>query len=185
MMHIIGFSGPKYSGKSEAANIARECFSQPATYNLPDPIYAACMDIFGWTYEECTDPNLREQVDPRYGVSPRYAQVTLGTDWGRKMINEHLWTIRLEETIRDLRGHSNTDCLVVPNIRFDNEAEVIKSYAGCVFQLNRPGYDHDPQEPSEAGISDDLISAWIYNHDDFQYLRDQVEALVDVYYPHR
>jgi hypothetical protein len=45
--------------------------------------------------------DLKEQLIPELGVTSRYAQITIGTEWGRKLIGEDLWANTWERGIAD------------------------------------------------------------------------------------
>lgn len=181
-MNVIGIAGPKGSGKTEVANILTERIPGSIILNLPDPIYAACQTIFGWSYEQCVDPVLREEIDERFGISPRYAQETLGTDWGRNLIHNDLWTILLEDRI----SQHPESLVIIPNIRFPNEADLVRKFRGAVWEVRRPGYDYNPAKPSEAGIPRRYIDASILNTDNSlgwrETLEDQVLHLYEYFF---
>jgi len=193
MAKLIGISGAKFAGKTEVANILRDQLNGAMILNLPEPIYHACMAIFGWSYEQCTDPVLREQIDERYGVSPRYAQQTLGTEWGRNIIHGELWLIRADDVLATIEENMSINFAIVPNIRFYNEALWIRRNGGIVFNVHRNGYELDHSHGSEVGIPAELIDAHIHNmnyaSDWREILADEVDNMLELFLsetlPHR
>lgn len=95
------------------------------------------------------------------GKSPRELLLSLGTEWGRNMIHPDFWVILSAQTYT--RGDAH---VVFCDVRFDNEARWIRQQGGTVIRLVREGDQIAPlsaiNHPSEAGISEELISATVY-----------------------
>jgi hypothetical protein boklE_20810 len=75
---------------------------------------------------------------------------TLGTEWGRSLLPD-LW-LRVWRHEVDDQAH----CVCVPDIRFDNEAELIRGLGGTIIHVQRkPTADMlaVPAHASEAGIT--------------------------------
>ena len=110
------------------------------------------------------------------GKSLREVYQTLGTDWGRKMVGEDIWIIAGRSRIDTLLGDVESDIIrgiVVDDIRFDNEAELVRRMGGVVIEITRasvPQMEH----ASEAGISRDLIDYSFANEGDILTLQHQV-----------
>lgn len=74
------------------------------------------------------------------------------------------WVRTLHKRLRDLEAETGVAGLwVVPDIRYDNEAEWIKSLGGTVIQVVRPGIDDGDSHASEAGISSEFLDATVLN----------------------
>jgi hypothetical protein len=67
--------------------------------------------------------DLKEQVIPCLGVTSRYAQIMLGTEWGREMISQDLWANTWERSIED-------ESVMNDSGRFPNEVEAIRRRFG-------------------------------------------------------
>jgi hypothetical protein len=81
------------------------------------------------------------------GKTPRHAMQTLGTEWGRNLIGTNLWATvwmhRFSEAVRkSARG------VVVDDVRFETEAELIRSLGGTLWHVHRGEWSDDPH-PSE------------------------------------
>lgn len=99
----------------------------------------------------------KEEVIPKLGVTARHMLQTLGTEWGRRKINSNLWLMCWEGSYRDLAKACGiaqqlaqggdflpqpTPLLViVDDVRFPNEADLIRSMGGQVWEVIRPGTD--------------------------------------------
>lgn len=113
-------------------------------------------------------------------TSPRYLMQTLGTDWGRDMIDEKLWLWilerRIDKVVREAAFDiaSPTVYIIVPDIRYDNEAEYINDK---VYKLVRPNAADVNAHTSEFGISEDHITRSIYNDGDLSALANEARLV--------
>jgi hypothetical protein len=87
------------------------------------------------------------------GQTPRHAMQTLGTEWGRQCIAPDLWVAlcRREIALCLAQGES----VVVDDVRFENEAAVIRALGGCVLSIDR-AENADKSHVSEAGVAADM-----------------------------
>jgi hypothetical protein len=92
--------------------------------------------------------------------SPRKLAQTLGTEWGREQIHRHLWLQIAELRIRKL-WEKGLD-VIVSDVRFDNEAQMIRDLGGVVLKVDRD-VNAVNAHPSEEGVSPSLIDAVIAN----------------------
>lgn len=73
------------------------------------------------------------------GKTPRQAMQTLGTEWGRAMIDKDLWVRALQTEIVGYRvNHKGETRIVVDDLRFPNEHAMIRSMGGVVWRIRRP-----------------------------------------------
>lgn len=100
--------------------------------------------------------NTKRTGDPRYDELRRLWQV-LGTDCGRCLIDENIWLNTLAHNLSDDQN------IVVPDVRFDNEAQFIRDHGGEVWLIKRPGLENTDTHASEKGVSSDLIDVTFLN----------------------
>jgi hypothetical protein len=67
--------------------------------------------------------------------SPREMMQTLGTDWGRNMVDENIWINQTEPYIKDYIARGNP--VVVDDVRFRNEVEMILRCGGFIIYVDR------------------------------------------------
>ncbi|HEX2981345.1 MAG TPA: hypothetical protein VHO48_13845 [Anaerolineaceae bacterium] len=108
-----------------------------------DPIRAGLLAMFYpmITEEHFTDRVLKETVIPEIGKSPRELMQTMGTEWGRKLINPDLWVYLASRTIDKLRRVSpsyHINGIVISDIRLENEAAYVRDM-GELWHIYRPG----------------------------------------------
>jgi hypothetical protein len=66
-------------------------------------------------------------------VTSRYAQITIGTEWGRNLIDQDLWANTWG------RGIEDGESVMNDSVRFPNEAAAIRALGGVVIMIKRPG----------------------------------------------
>jgi len=150
---IIGITGHARHGKDSTADIIVKHFAYKK-HALADVMKEACRVIFGWTDEHLYG-DLKEVIDPRYGISPRHALQTLGTEWGQYELSKYdsfaevtgrkLWVNSLLN-----RVHGDT---VISDVRFPHEAEAIRERGGFIIRVNRD-YPVDLTHESESAVDD-------------------------------
>lgn len=177
---IIALNGLIGSGKSTVANIlaqrhgfTRLKFSEPLK-NMLRGLYRSCW-VDELTIERKIEGDLKE-IPCEYlsGVSPRKAMQTLGTEWGRDLIAQDLWTSLLVWRARRFAGS-----VVIEDCRFLNEAKVVReTLGGAIWQIKR-GEAQVPashrSESEQQSIDPDLV---ILNNSTLEVLASRVcEAL--------
>lgn len=143
-MKLIGIHGRARSGKDTAADylVRYHGFER---YSFADPLKAGIEVMLDWGSEH-THGDLKDQVDPTYGFSPRHAMQTLGTDWARDCLREDLWLVVAD---KKLEGKER---VVIPDVRFDNEADFIRDKGGVIVHLHRSKIQKVEYHASEEGI---------------------------------
>lgn len=100
------------------------------------------------------------------GVNGRVLMQTLGTEWGRNLYPD-LWLNFIEEKIAEKYGEWEKNPydpdepfiqrLIVDDIRFKNEANMIRRNGGEVWRLKRSGLHNNDTHISEVGVPDELV----------------------------
>lgn len=143
---IIGIAGRALTGKDTIASLIITAIGG-YRYSFADPIRAMLKplgidmdDLYWQAHKEATIPSL--------GVSPRRMMQTLGTDWGRCMINANLWT-----ELAARRLFQNGTGMVIPDVRFENEATWVREQGGLIIHVTRPAANAVENHVSEDGIN--------------------------------
>ena len=147
---IIGLYSPAaQSGKTTVAQYLQErgyCrlpFAQP----MRDMLSVMLSDL-GYS-EDLITHHLhvdKEALVPELGVSVRHLLRTLGTEWGRDCVSPSVW---LDVWLSKARRKS---FVVVDDVRFTNEAELIRLLGGEVWRITRPGVVRTTEHASEGGL---------------------------------
>lgn len=78
----------------------------------------------------------KEEIIPAIGVSARHVMQTLGTEWGRKSIDENVWVkVTLVQAARIMQ---NGNSVVIDDMRFPNEYDAIHAAGGETWRIVRP-----------------------------------------------
>jgi|TARA_B110000495_G_scaffold88747_1_gene76541 hypothetical protein len=153
---LVGFAGAKQSGKTTSA-IALKQFDY-RTYSFADPIRKLCRALGITKKYYSTD---KDAPIPHLGKkTARFIMQTIGTDWGRAMVSETIWLDMMERRLVD--AHNNKFLICIDDVRFNNEATLIRRNGGVVIKIIR-GDTRSDTHISEAGVDDDLIDLNIEN----------------------
>jgi len=169
---IIGLCGLAGSGKDTVAKILRDRRGF-ACVSFAAPIYRAVAAITGLSVEELQDRRVKESRLPWLDASPRTLLQTLGTEWGRDIVDADIW---IKLAMREAAGLKNA---VLTDVRFANEAQAVKEAGGFVWRVVRPAAVLDglaAEHSSEAGLPDWLIDDVIDNATSLDWLVGAVEA---------
>jgi hypothetical protein len=74
----------------------------------------------------------------------------LGTEYGREMVHPDIWLILARRKIEAFMQYRS---VVVSDVRFDNEAEMIRGMGGQIIHLVRPGISAVAAHVSESGVA--------------------------------
>lgn len=180
-MYLIGIAGKARTGKDTIAEhlVSNHKYHQ---YAFAAPIKVACKAMFGWN-EQHTDGDLKEVVDPDFGISPRAAMQKLGTEFGREMVNPNMWTTRANKEFDRLlhnefmKGYFNG--MVVSDVRFENEADWVRERGGTIIHVTRSKAIAVREHKSEQGIAPKDGDVIITNDNTLDDLYWQVDKLAD------
>lgn len=109
------------------------------------------------------------------GRTPRFFMQQLGTQFGRDIIGPDFWTGLWEATANDVLDNGGR--VVVDDVRFDNEADVVRRFGGVVIQLEGRGGLPSTQagsHASEAGVDADVVLRNIGSIGDLHARADEV-----------
>lgn len=184
MMRLIGLAGKAGSGKTTVCRFLCTAFEW-REISLADPIRAGLNAMLGIQTPVMLDPVMKNEVVPGMRVSARELMQTLGTEWGRKLVDDRVWIRQATAAITAIRQSDPTARgVVVSDIRFANEAEWIRSLGGQVWHIgDRKMGKSDGLPPaasahaSEAGIAREEHDGWIDNSGTLDDLYDAVMAL--------
>lgn len=171
---LIGIAGRARSGKDTVANFIVAAIGG-YRYSFADPIRAMLVPLG----VDMSDPYWqarKEEPIPTLGVSPRRMMQTLGTEWGRRLINPDLWLIMAHQRLLQ-----NGPGMVISDVRFDNEAAWIRKHGGRIIHVIRPDTKAVEAHASEDGIEMQDTDARLFNSGTLEELQLSVRELLRVY----
>ena len=147
-LNIIGIAGKKHSGKDTIHKI----------------IHNACRHEYVVLHKPFAEP-LRREVAEAAGISLDYLEENKehfrlilqgwGTNFRRKLCGDDYWIVKWRATINYLKEHlQSSTIVVVPDVRFLNEAAAIKELGGKLWNVamvNGPRHIEDAH-PSETQL---------------------------------
>lgn len=150
MPQLIGISGKAGSGKSTVGTYLETTYLNTYCEAFADPLKQACAAAFGIELEAFYDPERKEKIDSNWLVSPRKIAQFVGTEMFRELAGKLLsgeqtsfWVYRMalltNGNIPTSAGayYEDTDTIVIPDLRFQDEYDWILDNGGVVLRLSR------------------------------------------------
>lgn len=161
-MRLIGIAGQARSGKDTLASYLldnldgiwlRSSFADP----IKEMLRAIGVD--------CSDDK-KAVVDESYGVTPRHMMQTLGTEWGRNLIDNDIW-------VKAFARLNAGKCVIVPDVRFENEADLVRANGVLIRLTGRGGIGSNHVSENPIGFKEgDIV---IDNSRDLDWLYAQID----------
>ena len=145
-MRLIGIAGKARSGKDTAASyllnkLGGDWYSASFADPMKEMLNAIGVD---------TGDNFKDLPVNQYGVSTRHMLQTLGTEWGRNLIDSDFWV--------DVFANMNAyQFVIVPDVRFENEAELIRKHGFLIHMEGRGGIVGSHVSEQQLNFHDDDI----------------------------
>lgn len=175
---IALYSSAPQSGKSEVAKALNSKvlkFAEP----LKDMLRVLFRAVgYGETQIEAfLEGDQKDTPIPEFGgKTPRYLMQTLGTEWGRNLVSDTLWTDILAYRATFALTHGKH--VVVDDMRFPNEFGTLKSLGGTMVHVKRPGVVAKTTHKSEGLLDGYQFDREIINDSDLSSLKTGASALL-------
>jgi len=178
MTRLIGlYSHAPGSGKSTVANMTWD-FKK---ISFASPMREFCANLLSALGHDgvvlLRDRDKKEEKIAEIGVSPRQMMQTLGTEWGRSCIHPELWIMVAAGAVEQQRKLGRD--VVIDDVRFPNEAEMIRRLGGELWLVDRPGVVYEGEHASEGALADVLPDVVVHNSGSLEHLREVVAALLE------
>lgn len=202
---LIGLTGPAGSGKDTVADLLqthagfhRLAFADPLRNEVCDAFgiephhltqretkehAMSCLALHKCKDQAFIDRMVSQQFAQHGCVSsqfltaphsPRQIMQWWGTDYRRNQFLSY-WTAKTSLHIHQLMAQRIAHRIVVTDLRFDNEADMIKRFGGLIWRVTRPGCDVLPgTHVSEVTGEAFAPSAIIHNGYDIRRLQEVV-----------
>lgn len=169
---IIGISGKAGSGKDTLAFFIEER-SEARILHFADPLKMAVCTMAGLSYDDVyTQEGKQHTIDWLDGITVRELLQKVGTAV-RNEIHPEFWIRRLLESSKNSKA-----TLLVPDVRFPNEADAIKNAGGFLIRLERNGAGAGNHISETALDNYDKWDMVIQNNYDLDYLKDQAKNII-------
>ena len=174
---LIGIAGCAGVGKDTVADFLweRHDFVKIA---FADALRDAAASMFGVRSDAFLDRKMKEEVIDYWGMSPRRMLQLLGNEAVKPVFGPEVWLKRWFLSFTTIQA---TDDVVVPDVRFNLEADALRHLGGVIVHLTRPGtFLGGPagQHASEQGITVEPGDLHVTNDGDLKQLYARVDELV-------
>ncbi len=157
---LVGISGRLEHGKNEVANalgelvrdrvLPHECCSCEMAF--AGSLKEAAAAMFGFTDGQMHTAAGKAAIDPRWGLSPRTVLQQLGTEGVRALFGPDIWAASLV-----MRIPPDVSIVFITDVRFPNEADMIRAASGLLVRVVRPYSDTfpapvNPEHASETAL---------------------------------
>ena len=149
---LIGLTGPARSGKSTAAEHLVGTYLLEH-YAFADPLRDGLMAIFNLDPTDF-EGDRKEQPLAWLERSPRQLMQSMGTEWARNTVHPDVWVKLAEQNLEYMtKALGAVLGIIVSDVRFENEADLIRRRGGTVIHILRPNALAVNPHISEAGIA--------------------------------
>ena len=168
-MLVIGIIGDAGAGKDTFANFLRDGINMgghPAfVTSYADPLKAAARTIFGLSSDDVNTQKGKARFNETWGLTNREILQKLGTEAIRDTFGPDVWIINKFEMLSGWGGvHPGPLAVIIPDVRFENEADAIIEQGGWLYRINRPDNTVDAgTHQSEGALVGRAVNADIDN----------------------
>lgn len=163
---LIGISGRKRSGKDTVATLLDE-----------HPDFGGKVERIGFA------DALKREVASACDVPVEFIEAMKdnfrlilqgwGTDFRRELCGQDYWLCKFKEQVAD----TNLPLVVVPDVRFKNEFDLIKAMGGFVVRVERPELQTADTHISETELDNEQFDWLVVNDGSLTDLRTKVSML--------
>ena len=153
--YIIGITGKMGCGKDTVAEFIKCAFAHTEIIPFAKPLKDMMIEYFGMTHDDVYTQKGKESFNPFWGMTNREALQKVGTECFRNNFHPDTWLKLMELNIRK----SNAKVIVVPDVRFEKEFELLRNLGGATIKIIRPDSERTEaytQHASEQGCSSDV-----------------------------
>lgn len=176
---IVGISGKKGAGKDTVADLLCHGWGFEKM-PFAKPLKDACEVLFEFNYEQLYGKD-KEKTDDFWKMTPRYVLQQVGTELFRNHFGGDFWIKAWERQVFKIydavSSPKKTVKIVVPDVRFTEEAAHIQTLGGVLIRVERAGLPKD-EHVSETSL--DLFKGWdhiIVNNDKLETLEKNVNII--------
>ncbi len=187
MPELIAFCSRKRAGKDTGANYLIENYGY-TQYSFAGPLKKACQEIFMFSDEQ-TEGHEKERHDDRWNITARKVFQIFGTEMFREKLSdffpemahlkENFWIYRFKIWYNKFKQENPNGKVVVSDVRFPNEADIVKKLGGVVVKIHRNTNNKIDNHASEKQI--DLIKGdyTIENNGTLQEYYNNIEQILE------
>lgn len=176
--HLIGLYSPApRSGKTTVATYLTEYGYYRAPFAGPlKRMIRTFLRELGHSNPEIDHYLVDGKADliPEIRTTPRHLLQTLGTEWGRSCVHPDVWLMCWRATATSYLNAGVP--VVVDDLRFPNEADLIRALGGQLWHIHRPSTERGTTHASEGALDAYPFDRHLTNDGSFHDLYEQVNA---------
>ena len=176
---IIGLTGKMKSGKDTVAKMIEKHAPYSLMKSMAAPLKDLCITMLGLHWDDVHTQEGKAKYNEFWGMTNREILQKVGTDAMRNGFHSDIWVkcayIQLKQYNLS-RGN-----IIITDIRFPNEAQMVRDMGGIVVYVDRDIYQESVHE-SEKDLPLQYIDTVLLNHGSLNDLEDQVTNMLKNYY---
>lgn len=145
---LIGITGHAGVGKSTVGEYLEGLDDAIISIAFAHCLKRACSFLYSIPLESFYDKDLKEVKDHYWNQSPREIAQFFGTEVIRDNLGADFWIRSLEKDLSSL--YKNYQCVVVEDVRFQNELDWVLSKGGTILHVGREGCNGEVGIPGHA-----------------------------------
>lgn len=178
-MLYLGLAGLAGAGKDTVAQFILGQRPTMVRVGNADALKLGAFAMAMGRYPEPDEVPDKDALVPGRNFTWRYFYQMLGTEGVRTLFGQDFWLQTLElaityqrETVRGITG------VVIPDVRFENEAHFVRAHGGTIIHVIRPGTPK-MAHISEAGIESQRRDLTLRNNGGLEALQVKVQRLLE------
>lgn len=181
-MKVIGLGCTAQVGKDTAAEYLEKKFpGRVKRVAFADKVKNTAMEVFGLSWEQCYGPQeIKEAVDPRYGMTPR--EIMQGIGEKMREIWPSIWVDTVFNATIPQLLEEGFELFVISDVRYPNEGDKVHENGGCVVKIIREdggvtvGHEHSSETAMRNYEDFDFV---IENNGTFEEFYAEVDRVME------
>lgn len=169
---IIGITGNKFNGKDTLADLINLEYNYKKI-SFADPLKQITKILFNFSDEQLYGSK-KETIDEFWNITPRETFQYLGTDIFRNRMNELIPDIDNNFWLKCMEQKFDGSNIVIPDVRFENERELIKKYNGVIIKIVNPNIQNNNLSNHESENNNIDYDYLIINNGSIDDLKEKI-----------
>ena len=145
-LKILGITGKMFSGKDTVAEFLHFVFRNSRITSFAYPMKQMMIDYFGFAHDDLYTVEGKKRYNEFWGMTNRDALQKIGTECFRNNFHTDTWLKTMEVNIIN----NPTKLIIIPDVRFPNEAELVHALDGSILKIVRDDVARDLKQMTHA-----------------------------------